>query len=176
MANLFLLTSDAWAPVVRDTELDVETADRYNLILLGSPVENTWVERYHGKVPLKYQDKTMTLGRFSFFFLETNPLPLSKESGYPTPHPPPPFIWRSGSDTKNKKAVGKMKISPECSVSFPDRVPQNRTFYFVVAVHRHVCTCLAYKRRRISGRRFSPPQIRLRLQVNTYSQHPMSKV
>ena len=76
IANLFLLTSDAWAPVVRDTELDVETADRYNLILLGSPVENTWVERYHGKVPLKYQDKTMTLGRFSFLFFGDLPLPL----------------------------------------------------------------------------------------------------
>ena len=77
---------------------------------------------------------------------------------------------------ESKKAVGKMKISPECSVSFPDRVLQNRPFYFVVAVHRHVCTCLPYERRRISGRRFSPPQIRLRLQANTYSQQPMSKV
>ena len=160
IANLFLLTSDAWAPVVRDTELDVETAHRYNLILLGSPLENTWVERYHGKVPLKYQDKTMTLGRFSVFFLETSPSPLAKSLDTPP---------------KNKIAVGKMKISPECSVSFPNRVPQNRTFYFVVAVHRHVCSCLAYERRRISGRRFSPPQIHLRLQVNTNSQQPMSK-
>ena len=67
IANLFLLTSDSWAPVVRDTELDVENADRYNLILVGSPLENTWVERYHGKLPLKYLDKKMTLGMFSFF-------------------------------------------------------------------------------------------------------------
>ena len=90
IANLFLLTSDACAPVVRDTELDVETADLYNLILLGSPVENTWVERYHGKVPLKYQDKTMTLGRFSFFFLEISPSRLSKSLDTPPPTPPPP--------------------------------------------------------------------------------------
>ena len=67
-----------------------------------------------------------------------------------------------------------MKISPECSVSFPNRVPQNGTFYFVVTVHRHACTCLAYERRRSSGRRFSPPQTRLRLQANTYSQQAMS--
>ena len=102
IANLFLLTSDAWAPVVRDTELDVETAHRYNLILLGSPLENTWVERYHGKVPLKYQDKTMILGRFSFFFLETSPSPLAKslDTQPPPPQPPPPFISRSGSDTE----------------------------------------------------------------------------
>ena len=181
IANLLLLTSDAWAPVVRDRELDVETADRYNLILLGSPLENTWVERYHGKVPLKYQDKTMTLGMFSFFFLETFPSPLSKSLDDRSPPLPSPaylkvWIWHWRVLTKNKKAVGKMKISPECSVSFPDRVPQNRTFYFVVAVHRRVCSCLAYERRRISGRRFSPPQIRLRLQANTYSQQPMSKV
>ena len=91
IANLFLLTSDAWAPVVRDTELDVETADRYNLILLGSPVENTWVERYHGKVPLKYQDKTMTLGMFSFFFfLETSPSPSPLAKSLDDPPPPPP--------------------------------------------------------------------------------------
>ena len=102
IANLFLLTSDAWAPVVRDTELDVETADRYNLILLGSPVENTWVERYHGKVPLKYQDKTMTLGRFSFLFFWRPPPPayLRVWMTASPPPPPPRFISRSGSDTE----------------------------------------------------------------------------
>ena len=62
IANLFFLTSDAWAPVVSDAELDEETAEQYNLILVGSPLENSWVERYHGKVPLKYQDNTLALG------------------------------------------------------------------------------------------------------------------
>ncbi|CAH3113391.1 unnamed protein product, partial [Porites lobata] len=81
IANLFLLTSDAWAPVVRDTELDVETADRYNLILLGSPLENTWVERYHGKVPLKYQDKTMTLGHCNFSSPQTGAVFLAPHAG-----------------------------------------------------------------------------------------------
>ena len=100
IANLLLLTSDAWAPVVRDTELDVETADRYNLILLGSPLENTWVERYHGKVPLKYQDKTMTLGMFSSFFWRPSPPPyLRVWMTAPLPSPPP-LISRSGSDTE----------------------------------------------------------------------------
>lgn len=64
IANLFFLTSDTWAPVVPDAELDEETADRYNLILVGSPLENSWVEKYHGKVPLKYKDKSLTLGEF----------------------------------------------------------------------------------------------------------------
>jgi len=210
IANLFLLTSDAWAPVVRDTELEVETADRYNLILLGSPLENTWVERYHEKVPLKYQDKAMTLGMFSLFgicfpYLWKHPVcqiwkrgisvvpwlspvkffwdrlcPFFKGLDNRLPPPPPLYlkvwIWHWRVLAKNKKAVGKMTISPECIVSFPDHVPQNRTFYFVVAVHHHACTCLAYERRRISGRRFSPPQIRLRLQAHTYFQQPMWKV
>ena len=112
IANLFLLTSDACAPVVRDTELDVETADLYNLILLGSPVENTWVERYHGKVPLKYQDKTMTLGRFSFFFLEISPSRLSKSLDTPPPTPPPPPPLSQGLDLtlKTKKPLGKKLI------------------------------------------------------------------
>lgn len=62
IANLFFLTSEAWAPVVTDAELDKETADQYNLILVGSPLENSWVQKYHGKVPLKYQDKSLSLG------------------------------------------------------------------------------------------------------------------
>ena len=127
---------------------------------------NVTMERFHWSI----RTRQWHWVGFPSLFLETSPSPLAKslDTAPPTPHPPP-FISMSGSDTKNKKAVGKMKISPECSVSFPDRVPQNRTFYFVVAVHRHACTCLAYERRRISGRRFSPPQIHLRLQVNTYS-------
>ena len=63
IANLFFLTSDAWAPVVPDTELDEEMADQYNLILVGSPLENSWVEQYHGKVPLKYRNKSLALGK-----------------------------------------------------------------------------------------------------------------
>ena len=64
IANLFFLTSDAWAPVVSDVELNAKTAEQYNLILVGSPLENSWVEKYHGKVPLRYNDNTLTLGTF----------------------------------------------------------------------------------------------------------------
>lgn len=64
IGNLFFLTSDAWAPIVRDHDLDKKTAEQFNLILLGSPEENSWVERYHGKVPLKYQEKSLVLGWF----------------------------------------------------------------------------------------------------------------
>ena len=49
-----------------DTELDEETADQYSLILVGSPLENSWVEKYHGKVPLKYRHESLTLGMLFF--------------------------------------------------------------------------------------------------------------
>ena len=52
-----------------DAELDEETAGQYNLILVGSPLENSWVAKYHGKVPLKFQDKTLTLGMHFVFEL-----------------------------------------------------------------------------------------------------------
>ena len=68
IANLYFLTSDAWAPVVSDAELDEETAEQYNLILVGSPLENSWVEKYHGKVPLQYKDQTLALGTLCCFF------------------------------------------------------------------------------------------------------------
>ena len=64
IANLFFLTSDAWAPVVSDVELNEKTAEQYNLILVGSPLENSWVEKYHRKVSLQYMDNTLTLGTF----------------------------------------------------------------------------------------------------------------
>ena len=67
IANLFFLTSDAWAPIVSDAELNEETAEQYNLILVGSPLENSWVEKYHGKVPLQFKDKTLTLGTLCDF-------------------------------------------------------------------------------------------------------------
>ena len=68
IANLFFLTSDAWAPVVSDVELNENTAEQYNLILVGSPLENSWVKKYHGKVPLKYKDNTLTLGTCGIFW------------------------------------------------------------------------------------------------------------
>ena len=67
IANLFYLTSDARAPVVRDRDLEEQTADQHNLIIVGSPLENSWAARYHGKIPLKFQDKRLTLGEFNFF-------------------------------------------------------------------------------------------------------------
>ena len=72
IANLFFLTSDAWAPVVSDAELNEETAEQYNLILVGSPLENSWVEKYHEKVPLKYKDKSLALGTLCYFWASYN--------------------------------------------------------------------------------------------------------
>lgn len=77
IGNLFFLTSDAWAPIVRDHDLDKKTAEQFNLILLGSPEENSWVERYHGKVPLKYQEKSLVLGDCVFSSPRTGAMFLS---------------------------------------------------------------------------------------------------
>ena len=73
IANLFFLTSDAWAPVVSDVELNDNTAEQYNLILVGSPLENSWVQKYHGKVPLQYMDNTLTLGKFGISWSPPQP-------------------------------------------------------------------------------------------------------
>lgn len=64
IANLFFLTSDAWAPVVSDADLSNEVADQYNLILVGSPLENSWVKQFHERVPLKYESNTLSLGKY----------------------------------------------------------------------------------------------------------------
>ncbi|XP_078345602.1 uncharacterized protein LOC144631097 isoform X1 [Oculina patagonica] len=81
IANLFFLTSDAWAPVVSDAELDEETAEQYNLILVGSPLENSWVEKYHGKVPLQYKDKSLALGGCTFSSPQTGAVFLAPHAG-----------------------------------------------------------------------------------------------
>ena len=73
IANLFFLTSDAWVPVVPDVELSEKAAEQYNLILVGSPLENSWVEKYHGKVPLQYMDNTLTLGTFGISWSPPQP-------------------------------------------------------------------------------------------------------
>ncbi|KAJ7354831.1 hypothetical protein OS493_029837 [Desmophyllum pertusum] len=81
IANLFFLTSDAWAPVVSDAELNEETAEQYNLILVGSPLENSWVEKYHEKVPLKYKDKSLALGDCTFSSPQTGAVFLVPHAG-----------------------------------------------------------------------------------------------
>lgn len=81
IANLYFLTSDAWAPILSDLDLDEETAKQFNLILVGSPEENSWVERYHQKVPLKYQEKSLTLGHCLFSSPQTGALFLAPHSG-----------------------------------------------------------------------------------------------
>lgn len=70
IANLFFLTSDAWVPVVSDTDLNEETAKQYNLILVGSPQENSWIKQFHEKVPLKYESNTLVLGKYYRKFLD----------------------------------------------------------------------------------------------------------
>ena len=70
IANLFFLTSDAWVPVVSDTDLNQETAEQYNLILVGSPQENSCIKQFHEKVPLKYESNTLVLGKYYGKFLD----------------------------------------------------------------------------------------------------------
>ena len=62
IANLFFLTSDALATVVKDDDVDGEAAERHNLIIVGSPVENSWAGKYHERTPLKLLNGKLTLG------------------------------------------------------------------------------------------------------------------
>lgn len=57
-------------PVVSDTDLNEETAEQYNLILVGSPQENSWIKQFHEKVPLKYESNTVVLGKYYGKFLD----------------------------------------------------------------------------------------------------------
>ena len=57
-------------PVVSDTDLNQETAEQYNLILVGSPQENSWIKQFHEKVPLKYESNTVVLGKYYGKFLD----------------------------------------------------------------------------------------------------------
>ena len=57
-------------PVVSDTDLNQETAEQYNLILVGSPQENSWIKQFHEKVPLKYESNTLVLGKYYGKFLD----------------------------------------------------------------------------------------------------------
>lgn len=81
IANLFFLTSDAWAPVVSDADLNDEIADQYNLILVGSPLENSWVKQFHERVPLKYESNTLILGRCTFSSPQTGAVFLAPHAG-----------------------------------------------------------------------------------------------
>ncbi|XP_064622460.1 uncharacterized protein LOC135484731 [Lineus longissimus] len=65
IANLFHLTSDALAPIVKDTDITEDIKAKYNLILLGGPEENHWSAEYISKVPISIK-KGFQLGSCSF--------------------------------------------------------------------------------------------------------------
>ncbi|CAH1263723.1 Hypp2753 [Branchiostoma lanceolatum] len=81
LANLFHLTSDTTAPVVKDTELRTEDAELHNLIVIGGPQENSWAEGFIDTVPLSWDEKGMTLGDCRFTHPRTGALFLARHAG-----------------------------------------------------------------------------------------------
>ncbi|CAG2189140.1 unnamed protein product [Mytilus edulis] len=55
IANLFFLTSDTPAVVIKDDELENDQIENYNLIIIGSPKQNSRTEMYLKKIPVKVQ-------------------------------------------------------------------------------------------------------------------------
>lgn len=45
LANLFFMQSDTFAPIVADTDLTPTMAAQHNIIAIGLPAENVWVDR-----------------------------------------------------------------------------------------------------------------------------------
>ncbi|XP_078593733.1 uncharacterized protein LOC144871759 [Branchiostoma floridae x Branchiostoma japonicum] len=81
LANLFHLTSDTSAPVVKDTELRTEDAELHNLIVIGGPKENSWAAGFINSVPLGWDEGGMTLGDCRFTHPRTGALFLAKHAG-----------------------------------------------------------------------------------------------
>eukprot|EP00058_Branchiostoma_floridae_P028050 XP_002613541.1 hypothetical protein BRAFLDRAFT_119810 [Branchiostoma floridae] len=81
LANLFHLTSDTSAPVVKDTELRTEDAELHNLIVIGGPKENSWAAGFINSVPLGWDEGGMTLGDCRFTHPRTGALFLARHAG-----------------------------------------------------------------------------------------------
>ncbi|XP_019641200.1 PREDICTED: uncharacterized secreted protein ARB_06907-like [Branchiostoma belcheri] len=81
LANLFHLTSDTSASMVKDTELRTEDAELHNLIVIGGPKENSWAADFINTVPLGWDEKGLTLGDCRFTHPRTGALFLARHAG-----------------------------------------------------------------------------------------------
>ncbi|XP_074660573.1 uncharacterized protein LOC141913023 isoform X2 [Tubulanus polymorphus] len=66
ISNLFYLTSDAHVPIVKDRDCTSELIESNNLVLLGSPEENSLTQQFLENVPLKHNNKGIRLGSCKF--------------------------------------------------------------------------------------------------------------
>ncbi|KAL8611053.1 hypothetical protein ACOMHN_042669 [Nucella lapillus] len=66
VANLFYLTSDTTAPVVKDTDITEQHLENTNVILIGGPAQNLFAARFLHKIPVKVNDQAIQLGDCSF--------------------------------------------------------------------------------------------------------------
>nr|XP_006825285.1 PREDICTED: uncharacterized protein LOC102809823 [Saccoglossus kowalevskii] len=84
IANLFFLTSDTIAPVIKDVDLTDEVAHQHNLIVLGGPNENSWTSKIIRDAEassLVNEDKSITLGECQFTDPKTGVLFLAPHRG-----------------------------------------------------------------------------------------------
>ncbi|XP_064601403.1 LOW QUALITY PROTEIN: uncharacterized protein LOC135467560 [Liolophura sinensis] len=61
IANLFYLTSDSYAPILRDVDADITQLESVNVIVLGSPDENSLTSHFLKTVPIRVDTGHMYL-------------------------------------------------------------------------------------------------------------------
>ncbi|XP_063426134.1 uncharacterized protein LOC134709942 [Mytilus trossulus] len=66
IANLFFLTSDTTAVVIKDEELENDQIENSNLIIIGSPKQNSRTDMYLKKIPVKVKDSSFSLSKCKF--------------------------------------------------------------------------------------------------------------
>eukprot|EP00051_Salpingoeca_urceolata_P014544 m.185404 g.185404 ORF g.185404 m.185404 type:complete len:998 (+) comp18116_c0_seq7:2010-5003(+) len=62
IANQFLLTSDAAAPVLNDTDVDADSLERHNLLLIGTPESNSIIRRLLASTEVALPPFTLAAG------------------------------------------------------------------------------------------------------------------
>lgn len=66
VANLFWITSDTQAPIVRDVDLSPEKIKNKNVIIIGGPKENSFCSGFLNHIPIKIQEDRLVLENCHF--------------------------------------------------------------------------------------------------------------
>ncbi|XP_078000966.1 uncharacterized protein LOC144453526 [Glandiceps talaboti] len=82
IANLFFLTSETIAPIIKDKDLTDSVANGYNLIILGGPNENSWTSKIMtNSSPLSVDEQGISIGECRFTNHEIGVLSLLPHRG-----------------------------------------------------------------------------------------------
>lgn len=77
VANLFWITSDTQAPIVRDADISLEKIKNKNVIIIGGPKENSLTSSFLSSIPIKIQDDSLVLEKCHFRHPQTGVLSLA---------------------------------------------------------------------------------------------------